>query len=155
MKVRTAILIGEALDYAVAKATDHKMWRDKTPLQGWYDHNYGDYAPFEPSMEWQDGGPLIVSENLSVFPVKGAEPGYGWCCNTPLPRDEGAPWITMFGPTPLVAAMRTIVAHRFGEEVDVPDELVEPPVVTTDQLVGLPAFNMYSPEPDEDDDRPY
>jgi hypothetical protein len=30
-----------------------------------------------------------------------------------------------YGPTPLVAAMRCYVASQLGDEVDVPDELVD------------------------------
>jgi hypothetical protein len=43
-------------------------------------------------------------------------------------QSDDKQWVAMdksYGPTPLVAAMRCYVASQLGDEVDVPDELVD------------------------------
>lgn len=47
--------------------------------------------------------------------------GYGEPCGTVYEVSEDA---CSYGPTPSIAACRSIVAHKFGDEVDVPDELI-------------------------------
>src|SRR5574340_1171468 len=76
---------------------------------------------WSPSTDWAQGGPIIERERLHLCPVIDVDDkGYKWGAWVDVPpfRDK---W---FGPTPLVAAMRCYVASKFGDEVDVPEELL-------------------------------
>ena len=73
---------------------------------------------FDPHHNWGWGGPIIERENISV--------GYQGHLGVPL----DSLWYATnrvdacgFGQTPLSAVMRSFVASRLGEEVEVPDEL--------------------------------
>ena len=70
---------------------------------------------------WAQGGPIIER-------IKGLEFKH-WleskpesCCEVHIHNYEGD-WVA-FGPTPLIAAMRSYVASKLGETVEVPDELL-------------------------------
>ena len=114
MKIKTADLIGPALDWAVAKC-EGKIYGYKHQLVD----DCRDVIPYTPSSDWSQGGPLIQWECLDVrvFAEHGAP-------------DGGPYWISErhpavgHGPTPLIAVCRCFVASRLGDEVDVPDELV-------------------------------
>ena len=116
MKIKTADLTGPALDWAVAKCLPNPQ--DVTCKNGVVRRQPVQYA-FTPSTDWSQGGPLLERECLEVrvFAEHGAP-------------DGGPYWISErhpavgHGPTPLIAAMRCLVAATLGDEVDVPDELV-------------------------------
>ena len=114
-KIKTSELQGAALDWAVARATleetncsadliDHVAM--KLVLDG-----------YEPSTDWGQLGSHIE--------------GFGiWLSDDATDEPQG-PWIAsvqggymQYGPTPLIAACRAIVAAKLGDEVDVPEELV-------------------------------
>jgi hypothetical protein len=97
------------LDWAVATANGdtftlaHQDW-------AWY------------STDWAFGGPIIEREGISV------------CYDIELSQDESRSyWATIYavdsgegriyGPTPLIAAMRCFVASKLGDDIDVPKEL--------------------------------
>lgn len=122
MKIKTADLVGPALDWAVAKAAgkeismtysfgSHTHYR-RTP---WCD-KLG--KPWEPSASWSQGGPLIdvFKVSLEMRHVSGEVIAKA----VELGIAEGP---SMAGEDHLVAAMRAIVAFRLGKEVDIPDEL--------------------------------
>lgn len=137
MKVKTADLIGPALDWAVAKcegsitelAFDGVTYgfdlngKTKVLAKGW--------APsmsWHPSTNWSQSGPIIEREGIEInvrnwSPSPGCRlPGkYEWSARLCFVRQTEC---KQFGPTPLIAAMRCFVASRLGYEVDVPDELV-------------------------------
>lgn len=102
MKMKTADLTGAALDWAVSAARgDRDM------------HHY--------STDWAEGGPLIEREAIEV---RKGNPLY-------FPQGEKGDfyeplWIAgkQHGQTPLIAAMRCYVAANLGDEVDVPNELI-------------------------------
>lgn len=106
IEVKTADLIGPALDWAVAIACD-------VHVEG-----------FEPSTDWSQCGPLIEKYRLVV-----AHAGcYGWFAYL-----QGNPRCTyvdtqaedeICGPTALVATCRAIVHAKFGDTVKVPKELI-------------------------------
>ena len=116
MKIKTSELTGPALVWAVAKCegyTDFTFWHTGAvttcqPNGITVSHNY--------STDWSQGGPIIDREFISVAAV-----------------DVEGPWMAMpiggknkeaiFGPAPLIAAMRCFVASKLGDEVDVPEEL--------------------------------
>ena len=70
---------------------------------------------------WAQGGPII--ERIGGFHMKvwlDSKPNIK--CEAHIHNYEGD-WI-MFGPTPLIAAMRCYVASKLGDEVEIPEELV-------------------------------
>ena len=100
--MKTAELTGAALDWVVAKCQNIHL----TPhLGGWA------YASY--STNWAQGGPIIAREKISIEWT-----GEDWMAY--IFHDEEC-----FGPTPLIASMRCYVASKLGDEVEVPDELLE------------------------------
>jgi len=101
MKVKTNELTGYALDWAVNQIEEccDDPW---TPLF---------------STNWSQGGPIIEREELTLS------------CHWQRPyavkvlADEKRV-VQGNGPTPLIAAMRCFVASRLGDEVEVPEELI-------------------------------
>lgn len=127
MKVKTAELIGPALDWAVAKCegfTDYDSITEKMlpPRReyGWvqpWDYNF--------SRDWSQGGPIIEWERieLHVPPWLNAKL---WAWSAGKKDHNNATVATGNGPTPLIAAMRCYVASKLGDEVEIPDELCRP-----------------------------
>lgn len=106
MKHRVADLDGALLDAAVAKAegmTEGDRWQ----------HRSG--AGFYPSREWQDGGPILERERISLDAGDAVTEWSAYC-----PMDPKLGIASQDGPTPLVAAMRAYVSATFGEEVELP-----------------------------------
>lgn len=109
--MKTSKLSGVALDWAVAVAEKEtpvylsvdKAFKNRT--SGIY---IGDYSP---STNWEQGGPIIEREEISIELVSGE-----WVSQIHLNRGEQ-------GPTPLIAAMRCYVASKLGDEIDIPEEL--------------------------------
>lgn len=99
--MKTSELTGRALDWAVARAE-------------------GLTLDFHHSTDWSQGGPIIEREMISIGP---SESGEDWIAMVryELHRDD-AYWC---GLTPLVAAMRCYVASKLGDEVEIPNELME------------------------------
>ena len=115
MKIKTADLIGPALDWAVAKCLQpgYEEWR----LIRWIEQE------FTPTANWAQGGPIIEREMINVksnLARMREHPEYNWLSDCPEKRI----CVSFNGPTPLIAAMRCVVAVNLGDEVDVPDELV-------------------------------
>lgn len=137
MKVKTADLTDIALDWVVAVADGlrptmrHDYMRAKnepiTVDEAGVTHMLRAY-----SEQWCQGGPIIEREgiNLSVDYqddwLTTDMVQIGWKANlwnNSVPGTAGfLQWA--YGPTPLVAAMRCFVASRFGDEVDIPEELL-------------------------------
>jgi len=135
MSRRVADLSGAELALLVARSqgwtfgAPHKVlecdvWRDSSgeivgviPAQA--------YAPHE---DWAQGGPLIEKHGIIIAPIEG-----GWCAFMPKGRAYkrgaiGIGYIDIdledadgFGDTPLIGAMRALVASVYGNEV--PDEV--------------------------------
>ena len=146
-------LEGPALDWAVAKA-DQPVYSDKhliAQLTAGTDGIGNHYEAYSPSTNWEQAGILIDREGITVIrceddygrdrqgfttskriPVWGAALGqhrieqfYGsqgdnWGALYSIDEDE-----VIQGPTALIAAMRCYVASKLGEDVDVPEELLE------------------------------
>ena len=122
MKVKTADLIGPALDWAVAKceAVEVEYINDGitrcilrvSPFTGMY----------RPSVDWAIGGPLIERESITLR-VNACVPSR-WVAFIDFGGSNCNIKARQSGPTPLIAAMRCVVAANLGDEVDVPDELV-------------------------------
>jgi len=130
--MKTAELEGQLLDYWAARAAGWEVLPSAPPgafcAEGnankpWWkppsDAKYGCGAcigyPPQFSTNWAQGGPLIQRERIEL-----QYSGDEWRASK---YDEVLDMKMMpdvspsFGPTPLIAAMRCLVASRFGEEV--------------------------------------
>jgi hypothetical protein len=101
MKIKTNELQDAALDWAVNQI-EECCDDPHTPLF---------------SSNWAQGGAIIEGEGISLDKVSETM----WIAF----RREGPAFSEESGPTPLIAAMRCFVASKLGDEVEVPDELVE------------------------------
>jgi hypothetical protein len=99
MKVKTNELSGAALDWAVGQADECE------------------FAPVEYSTRWEFGGQIIEREGIDLQ-YQGGETDV-WAADI-FNADS-----MIYGDTPLIAAMRCYVASKLGDEVEVPDELLE------------------------------
>jgi hypothetical protein len=132
MKIKTSELQGSALDWAVAKcegrkpscytgivrATAHPDFPDSPPIFG-PELNY--------STDWALAGPIIERENINVFMDDEKWAAYA---SHSLPQNfygtsKDPDWDDGDEGSPLVAAMRCYVASVLGDEVEVPDELLQ------------------------------
>lgn len=141
-KVNVSELEGAALDWAVAQIDDRDVydldwrWVDGEMLGFGTIANsqefvcfrigepvvFGTIPMYSPSTDWSQGGPLIekyrawMDTDIQHGDPEDAE-WSGMC--------EALEGRQMFGTTPLIAAMRAIVAAEIGETVDVPKELLK------------------------------
>ena len=124
MKIKTAVLIGAALDWAVAKALgirtyigryEHTMTGPCILDADLVDMQTDGEQELKHSRSWAQGGPIIEREGITL---RSCIDGAAW--DAELAYEET---ILASGPTPLIAAMRCFVASRLGDEVDVPAEL--------------------------------
>ena len=116
MKAKTNELTGAALDWAVAQAEGNvRLQYDSR--EGLIINNILGWIPYRPSVAWQQGGPIIEREKLTVIYNERPEDVEGWRTIAYHTGDME------YGTTPLIAAMRCYVASKLGDEVDVPEEL--------------------------------
>lgn len=119
--MKVSELSGRALDWAVAKCEGGTNFRFDTVATYWITINGKDWAlsnkswaqSFAPSTDWAQGGKIIERELVTVGPNPF---GPGFAANK---KD-----IDMYGPTPLVAAMRCYVASKLGDDVEIPEKLL-------------------------------
>lgn len=106
--MKTAELVGHALNYAVARALGKRPHIFTYHLSGLSylsdEHNY--------SKDWAQGGPIIERDGIDITNIC---PGT-WRASTP------GLWFN--GPTPLIAAMRCYVASKLGDSVEIPAALL-------------------------------
>ena len=108
--MRTADLIGPALDYAVILTQFPRAFESKPSIK-----NVVVNYPY--STDWAQGGPIIERERISTVPLH-----HDW--EATLDLGEGDSMVcTQTGRTALVAAMRCLVASLLGDEIDIPKEL--------------------------------
>lgn len=127
IEVKTAELIGPALDWAVDAIESGKPLEIRHHKNGsgeWIFVADGVPYPSGPrkfSTDWSQGGPLIDREG--TFRIIG--PKYKGTTDHVARLPKGVNhWFEMYGPTPLIAAMRCLVASKLGEVVMVPKELL-------------------------------
>ena len=105
MLKKVSDLIGAELDYSVALA------------EGCVYGLPGTIHAFSPSTKWSQGGPIIAREKIH------------WRMSE---QDDRMTYIAsifkkynrpLTGPTELIAAMRCYVASKFGDTVEIPDEI--------------------------------
>lgn len=119
--MKTSELIGPALDWAVAKCENALKNIDHfTGYGGVFSASF-EHAPesglYSPSSDWAQGGPIIEREYISTIDCDGYD---FWRAEK---MNAKAQVVTTYGPTPLVAAMRTFVASKLGYEIEIPEEL--------------------------------
>lgn len=124
IEVRTADLIGPALDWAVAKADglplSEEACQDDFILIG---TGFGDLERFNPSTNWSQGGPLIEKHRLRAHPARSEGAwSVGWCFDSGVWNPRFEHWQ---GESLLIAACRAIVAAKLGDMVSVPADLVQ------------------------------
>lgn len=73
-----------------------------------------DSKPYFPSTKWAQGGPIIEREEIAIAPLKQINGEDGWAATGLQMQDRD---FSIWGPTPLIAAMRCLVASKFGDEV--------------------------------------
>lgn len=124
MKIKTSELKGVALHWAVAlcdgyQPIDHSylanQWVERKNARGAMD--YESVSSLKYSSDWGRGGPIIERHGICLISdQEGA--GDDWVARMPEGDD-------FRGRTALVAAMRCYVASKLGDEVEVPDGLVQ------------------------------
>lgn len=131
MKIKTSELTGAALDWAVAQCEGFQLKVDpmdfgmKSANGGWWiweDASRGGKQArigkgYSPSTNWAHGGPIIDGNGISPKTSVGWASGMKWQAETD--RQEHM----QYGPTLLIAAMRCFVASKWGDEVEIPEEL--------------------------------
>ena len=107
--MKTSELTGAALDWAVAKAEGVVS----DDIDDFCLSVRGEYAY---STDWAQGGQIIERERIRTWEEDGK-------FHADTPRRSPYCWFT--GSTPLIAAMRTLVASKLGDDVDIPEELLK------------------------------
>ena len=115
--MKTADLLGPALDWAVAQAEGELARHDAdVPVFCfWQSKGLNCY-----STDWSQGGPIIERKRISV--VDGLDNNIP-CWQADIDPSLSTRPSLELGPTPLVAAMRCYVASELGDEVQIPPEL--------------------------------
>lgn len=122
--MKTSELSGAALDWAVAEAEGFFKKDMASIRDGKVDVFYFD--GYTPSTDWALGGVIIEREQMGV-----------WFCDSVIDAEtdevirelhwyaeaEGGDHVQT-GTTPLIAAMRCYVASKLGDEVQIPEELL-------------------------------
>ena len=120
MTVKVSELQGAALDWAVAKCEGYKPQIERGMV--WCRPFHGSFAHYCPTTDWAQGGPIIEREKVCVAWLSkqdlGMEPEH-YC----VAHIDGI--YCYYGSTPLIAAMRCYVASKLGDEVEVPNELLQ------------------------------
>lgn len=132
MKVKTAELSGVQLDYAVAKAIGQQLTDEDFDKQTgvlWFESEH-EWRIWTPSTDWSQCGPLIENYKLSLYlhteyeiNGEGVYDVYEAGCSTDWFVDATTP--DPVSTDPKVAICRAVVASKLGDEVDIPDELME------------------------------
>lgn len=123
MKVKTSDLLGAALDWAVGMCEGRTVMRRVANASSYLvyrpDETTRMFKKYRPSESWTQGGRIIDGERISTR-VYTAQ-GFRWAA---FYQDlGGGVRARQTGPTALIAAMRCFVASRYGDEVDIPEEL--------------------------------
>lgn len=116
MQIKTSKLTGAALNWAVAKCEGvkyrHMVDHIGAGVNGswWVRKSY--------STDWSQGGPIIERECITLVNADGADvwSAYPIADNPVAHRRSGS--------TPLIAAMRCYVASKFGDSIEIPDQLL-------------------------------
>lgn len=127
-KVKVKDATGVILDYLVAKCEVKDSDCEIHSGNLWYGRVTSGFIQYRPSIDWKQGGPIIEREGITVMK-------YSSKCIDVIPEEA---WYSCtqehwgdyreceaHGPTALITAMRCYIVSKLGEEVEVPDELLE------------------------------
>lgn len=107
--VKVSDLIGPALDWAVAKCEG-------------YENGCGGVVPY--STDWAQGGPVIEREQICLgMRYLPYQKGTGYTAQYFTPPHSALEVHRQYGPTPLIAALRCYIAGKFGDTIEIPEEL--------------------------------
>lgn len=120
--MKTCDLIGKQLDWAAAKAQGYITSSDGISTLIQIDSRSFIIGPtlsgdlksrYTPSTSWAQGSVIIEQELIQTsYTILGwRAQGFDYNC-------------VSYGPTPLIAAMRCYVASKFGDEIEIPKELL-------------------------------
>ena len=112
--MKTSELTGAALDLAVAKCEGKGDDCEVHAGNVLYGRVTSGFVHYNPSTNWAQGGPIIEREFMSSE-YSGVWRYFATC---------GGVNFMGVGPTPLIAAMRCLVASKLGDEVEIPEELL-------------------------------
>jgi len=115
--MKTSELTGAALDWAVEKC-EGTEWESADSFLAYCDEGEMNY-----STEWAQGGPIIEREWINI--EKRINEMH-WTASVVYEDKEhdGFERTEAKGDTPLIAAMRCYVATKLGDEVEIPEELI-------------------------------
>jgi len=127
--MKTADLIGPALDWAVAKCEGLHRYDPEVEIYVFLKNHDNGFLHY--STDWAQGGPIIGREKISIDYWNHSYDGQHWraACNAnckysdvdgEFVEDSDTP---RFASTPLIAAMRCYVVSKLGDEVEIPEEL--------------------------------
>lgn len=123
MKVKTQNLIGPALDWAVENALLVDRVANPEQRAAIASRNRRTHTEvFSYQLNWAQGGPIIDRERIGVYPSQRGEYAGLWAARPDHTKQFN--FLHIYGPTPLIAAMRCYVASKLGNEVDIPKELL-------------------------------
>lgn len=123
MKIKVSTAEGATLNWMVAKAEGFEYVKSSYvtghPFAYRVHGKHGGCEQFWPSTHWAQGGPIIDREKIDTRHIRALDVTVGWEATI----DSGDSYYE--GPTPLVAAMRCYCCAKFGDIVDVPEELCQ------------------------------
>lgn len=125
--MKTNELTGPALDWAVAKCEGKDNDCEMHAGNVLYGRVTSGFIQYKPSTDWAQGGPIIEREGLTLDLTDVLFDHETDAC---IQLDKPVWWaskgeVTGRGPTPLIAAMRCYVASKLGDEVEIPEELMQ------------------------------
>lgn len=128
--MKTSELTGNALNWAVAHAQGagaalvltHSHGQALILSDHTEDCDIGEH--YQPSINWSQGGPIIERERIEWQWLPATDKQHQYGARKPSLGGLNRTFC-MDGPTVLIAAMRCYVASKLGDEVDVPNEIVE------------------------------
>lgn len=131
MKIKTSEATPLQLNWLVAKIESVKLTQRIDSFKAYGAVVLQKGGTYSPSSDWLQGGPIIEREDINVNRFTHSEVTEsgkeiyrkdGWTAFT----TSSAFWITpvrMYGPTPLIAAMRCYCCAKLGYEIEIPEEL--------------------------------
>lgn len=125
VEVEVALLEGEALNWAVAKAEGlYAFVADPVymnPHRVFVARQHAQPLRYQPCEDWAIGGPLIHKYGCDLNCIAAANAWEASCWDDALP----CPWLhNEEGQSPLIAACRAIVRAKLGKIVQIPRELL-------------------------------
>lgn len=111
--MKTNELTGAALDWAVAKC-EGRTWLDAENFLAYWEED----GEMKYSTDWAQGGPIIEREKINLRHDPDCNKAQAWEASDDIDFFEA-----VYGPTPLIAAMRCYTVSKLGDTVEIPKGL--------------------------------